>query len=151
VLREFLAHAPDGRAKFWVIWRALQLRQAQVAFLRHADYVPLEVRGERAANAVAFARRRGSALMIVVGTRLSTKFGLAVGAAPIGEVWGDTAVFLPESGAPSDAARPRWLTDALSGAQHGPLGAELRLADILREFPVATLFGEANGPHEPPP
>jgi (1->4)-alpha-D-glucan 1-alpha-D-glucosylmutase len=149
-LSEWLMHASDGRAKFWVTWQSLQLRQAQAALLQHAEYVPLEVRGEHSAHVVAFARRHGSAWVVVVGTRLSAAFGLAIGVAPLGAVWGDTAIVWPDGGTPADADRPRWFTDALSGLRHGPDGATLPLAEVLTQFPVAALFGDANGPHDPP-
>jgi (1->4)-alpha-D-glucan 1-alpha-D-glucosylmutase len=59
VLRDWVAHAPDGRAKLWVTWRALQLRRSHETLLRHAEYLPLELRGSRARHALAFARRDG--------------------------------------------------------------------------------------------
>ena len=146
-LSELLAHAGDGRAKFWVTWQALQLRQAHADLLRHADYLPLEVRGERSANVIAFARRRGRSWVVVVGTRLSAAFGLPVGTAPVGEHWGDTAIVWPDGGMPDPA--DLWLTDAVSGRRHGPLGATLPLAEVLREFPVAALFSADAGTHDP--
>ena len=46
----WLAQAVDGRAKFWVTWRALQLRREQDAMLRRSTYLLLEVRGRHAAG-----------------------------------------------------------------------------------------------------
>ncbi|WP_439520609.1 malto-oligosyltrehalose synthase [Hydrogenophaga sp.] len=146
-LKAVLAQAPDGRAKFWVTWQALQLRQRHADMLREAAYVPLEVRGERRAHVIAFARRHGQAWVVVVGTRLSAAFGLPVGVAPVGDVWGDTEILWPQGAAPDTA--DRWLVDAVSGRRHGPLGATLPLAEVLREFPVAALFSADTGTHDP--
>ena len=60
--------------------------------------------------------------------------GLAVGEAPIGAVWADTRIVWPVDAAPD-------LTDAISGARHVPADGALLLADLLREFPAAALFG----------
>jgi len=134
-LRELLSTIDDGRAKFWVTWCALQLRRERADMLRQADYLALEVRGERRANVVAFARRHGAAWIVVVGTRLSASFGLPVGTAPLGEAWGDTAIVWPQANAPG-------LTDTISGRRHGVLAGTLPLAQLLRGFPVAALFGD---------
>jgi maltooligosyltrehalose synthase len=88
---------------------------------------------------VAFARRAGSRWVVVVGTRLSVTFGL--GEAPVGAAWGDTAIAWPAALAGIDA--PRAFDDAISGRRLTVAG-ELRLADVLREFPVAALLGDAN-------
>ena len=139
-LRELLAQAVDGRAKFWVTWRALQLRRANELMLGRSQYLALEVRGERSAHVVAFARQSGSLWLVVVGTRLSASFGLGVGAAPIAADWGDTAIVWPGGG---EGAQP-WLEDAVSGRRHAPRDGVLPVADVLREFTVAALFGDAS-------
>ena len=36
-LRTLLGQAADGRAKFWAVWRALQLRREHEAMLARAD------------------------------------------------------------------------------------------------------------------
>jgi (1->4)-alpha-D-glucan 1-alpha-D-glucosylmutase len=133
-LRGLVARAVDGQAKFHATWCTLQLRHAHEEMLRRAEYLPLEVRGERAAHGVAFARRRGGEWIVAVATRLVASMGLAVGEAPIGAVWGDTHIVWPADAAPS-------LTDAISGAHHVAADGALPLADLLREFPAAALFG----------
>lgn len=140
VLREWLAQAPDGRAKFWVVWSALQLRRRQQALLQRADYLPLEVEGEKARQVLAFARCDGAQWVIVVTTRFFASLGLAIGEAPVGEVWGDTVVRLPD---PGPAAWPQepWLEDVISGRRHAGTDTGLPLATLLQDFPVAALSG----------
>jgi len=136
--RELLARAADGEAKFRLTWAALQLRRAHAAMLRDADYLPLEVQGDRAAHAVAFARLAGTRWIVVVATRLYASLGLEVGEAPVGAVWGDTTLQLP-----AEALGMR-LSETLLGAEHQVTAPGLPLAQLLRDTPVALLTGDAS-------
>ena len=153
VLADWAAHAVDGRAKFWVSWRALQLRRKHEAMLSVAEYLPLEVRGAQAQQVVAFARRAGDAWLVVIAGRLYASIGRSadrsadgtVGQIPTPADWGDTAVVWPEGSVPAAAAtgtaQAPWLEDAISGQRHGLQAGCLMLAQVLAEFPVAALFG----------
>jgi (1->4)-alpha-D-glucan 1-alpha-D-glucosylmutase len=144
VLRDWVAHATDGRAKFWVTWRALQLRRAHDAMLRNADYVPLEVRGNRALHVLAFARCDGQRWIVVIAGRLFVGLDRPVGVAPAGSDWDDTVVVLPVApGAPLPSGS--WFEDALTGQRHPVVDGALPLARVLTEFPVAALLGAATG------
>ena len=148
VLRDWVAHAPDGRAKLWVTWRALQLRRSHETLLRHAEYLPLELRGSRARHALAFARRDGDRWILVVAARLLAGFERPCGVLPAAADWGDTALVLPAAaGAPWQCGPG--LEDALTGLRHTPTDGTLLLAQVLTEFPVAALSGAGaaqNGP-----
>ena len=60
---------------------------------------------------------------------------------PLGAVWGDTELVWPDDAAPQ-------LDDAISGLRHAPANGALRVADLLREFPAAALFGARAGDDE---
>jgi len=141
VLREWLGQAPDGRAKFWVTWSVLRIRQAMQSLYRHPTYVPLEVQGARANHLIAFAVHDDSRCVIAVAARLYASFGLAVGVAPLGAAWDDTEVVWPRAG---QHAGPLDLTEHITGAPHGP-GPRWSVAALLRDFPVAALSGRMNG------
>jgi (1->4)-alpha-D-glucan 1-alpha-D-glucosylmutase len=143
-LRELMDHVTDGRAKFWVTWQALQLRREHDAMLRQAEYLPLEVRGARAALVVAFARRSGNAWLVVIAGRLYASLGSPPGTPPGPQDWGDTTVGWPEGAAPPPGCR---FEDAIHGRHHVPEAGGLRLAEVLTEFPVAALFGAPARPH----
>ena len=81
---------------------------------------------------MALARRGAGGWSVVVATRLYASLGLAVGQAPIGAVWGDTTLRLPD-----DAEGLHW-TDALTGATHRA-AQQLPLAALLGDFPVTLL------------
>ena len=142
-LRELLDHLHDGRAKFWVTWRALQLRRDAAELLNDAAYVPLEATGQHAEHVVAFARGRGAHWIVAVAPRLYAGLGRPVGDAPLGDAWGDTAIVWPDNlPAPTVSG---WLENRIDGRRHAPRDGKLRLAELLREFPVAALFGAAAG------
>lgn len=143
VLRDWVACASDGRAKFWVTWRTLQLRRAHEVMLRQADYLPLEVQGMRARHVVAFARRDAGRWIVVIAGRLFAGFGRPVGVVPAGDDWGDTVVRLPTA-AGASVPSPPVFEDALTGEHHALAEGALRLARVLTEFPVAALFGVAS-------
>ncbi len=146
-LRDLLAHAVDGRAKFWVVWRALQLRREAETMLQRAQYLPLPVRGEHAAHVVAFARRDGASWLVVISTRLGATLQRAPGEAALGERWADTAVVWPDGTVGALASQVPWLDDHLALRRHALHDGALPLAAVLREWPVAALFGAAPQDH----
>ena len=138
--RGWLAQAVDGRAKFWVTWRALQLRREQDAMLRRSTYLLLEVRGRHAAHVVAFARHDGADWVIVIAGRLWASMACPVGELPLGAHWGDTSVVLPDAVATA-AGGAAWLEDAIGGQRHALVDGALPLAAVLTVWPVAALAG----------
>jgi len=127
----------DGRAKLWVTWRALQLRRAHPSLFDRGEYLPLTVLGDKAANAVAFARRHRGEIVVVVTGRLFASLGAARGDAPVGSVWGDAALDL------GDVATDAPLRDVLSGRDHAGNGASIPLAELFADLPLAILHGAA--------
>ena len=140
-LRDWLQQAPDGRAKFWAIWRALQVKREHADLFENADYVPLEARGERAQHVVAFARQRGAERVIVIGARLFAGLGLDVGELPVGGVWGDTTITLPSlfNGDASASPAADTFVDAISGAVLKSAVGDLSVAQVLKQFSTAVL------------
>ena len=88
----------DGRVKLWALRTALRVRaEVPQAFAAEAGYEPLGVTGEWADHVVAFARTvNEAAQVVVVVPRLP---GAVMGDElrdPVGDVWGDTTVALPQ-------------------------------------------------------
>ena len=99
----------DGRLKQFVTASFLRLRQQHSALFHYGDWVPLKVAGERADNFIAYARIKDEEALIVVVPRLVfdvAAHGLVESSA---QLWGETAVSLPE-----DLAGRRYC-DALTG------------------------------------
>jgi (1->4)-alpha-D-glucan 1-alpha-D-glucosylmutase len=111
----------SGAAKLLVTSRALRLRRDRPELFE--EYAPLAASGPAADHLVAFDR--GGA--ITLATRLPV--GLAARGA-----WGDTVVDV--GSAP--------VVDVITGRHHQ--GGSLRLADVLRDYPVALLAEEGGKP-----
>ena len=109
---EALGWQEEGATKLWLLHRALAVRNRRwaSAFAPGSSYTPLPAAGEQAGRVVAYLRGED---VVVVVPRLR------------GE-WGDTSITLPSG---------EW-TGALTGQR---FAREVRLADLLREFPVALL------------
>ncbi len=135
-LRQWLADAVDGRAKFWVTWRALQLRRDAQAMSSRAEYLPLAVRGSAAQHVIAFARHDGVQWLVVVATRLAATLQPGAGVAPLGDVWRDTAIVWPEG----EGGAAVWLEDRIAMRRHAVRDGVLLLGELLREWPVAALY-----------
>jgi (1->4)-alpha-D-glucan 1-alpha-D-glucosylmutase len=131
------ADLADGRAKLYVIWRALQLRAHAPALFAAGRYEPLRIAGARAPHACAFARILANDAVVAIVPRLVHRLAGEAGALPLGErAWGDTELTLPgDDGAP-------W-RDVFTGAEVVPAAAAAastaRLADIFALAPVALL------------
>jgi (1->4)-alpha-D-glucan 1-alpha-D-glucosylmutase len=132
--RALLDSAWDGRAKMWVVLRALDLRRRTPELFERGDYVPAKVAGAREQHALAYARRHGESGLLVVAARMFASLSGDVGSAPLGaETWLDTSV--DTTALPAGAM----LTDVLTGARVRANGGRLDLARVFRYFPGAIL------------
>jgi (1->4)-alpha-D-glucan 1-alpha-D-glucosylmutase len=138
-----LAHWRDAQVKLATVRRLLALRSRAPELLREGSYLPLEVRGALAQHAIAFARRRGDACAVIVGTRLAAT--LIDGDLPLvaAQHWGDTAIALPK-----DLTVPQWQDWLSDGVRIADGENALHLRDVLSTMPVAVLSNLA--PHAPP-
>ncbi len=124
----------DGRAKMWLTWRALTFRREQPDLFRLGNYLPLQVKGERAEHVIAYTRSHRGRVAIVVAGRLWMKLGVAAGTLALGrEVWGDTVI---ESG-----AHTRELTNVLTGETVSVENGRIELGAAFSSFPAALLVG----------
>lgn len=114
----------SGTAKQRLIAAGLALRNAKPDLFASGDYHPLEITGEKRDHAAAYYRTKGDDTVLVVVPRLPLTFAASE--------WGDTAITLP-----ADLAG-RSLTNKLTSAET-KIGETLRLADLLRDCPVALL------------
>jgi hypothetical protein len=93
-VRALFAAPYDGRAKLWVILRALEVRRTHPALFAYGDYRPIAVAGAHADHVIAFARTNGDGGVVVVAGRLFASLGLASEALPLGDIWSDTELDL---------------------------------------------------------
>jgi (1->4)-alpha-D-glucan 1-alpha-D-glucosylmutase len=116
----------DGRIKQRLIDFGLASRLHQPELFAEGDYVPLAVRGHRAAHVVAFARRHSSSALVAVSGRLIA--GPLIGGAaltPDAAWWGDTRIVAPDDLVDSE------MRDALHGGAPRGFGKETPVAELL--------------------
>ena len=132
-----LESAEDGRIKMHVTRQLLRTRRDDPALFLEGSYLPMETAGSASAHVVAYARAMAGRAAIAVASRLPRT--LAGGTAPpIGDLWADTRVFLPES----LLGVSRWTCVVSGNSVDVPPGAAatgLSVADVLRHLPVALL------------
>lgn len=131
-----LDHWRDGRVKLAVVQRGLALRAHLPALLGAGAYLPLEIEGEHAAHAIAFARRHGNAWAVIIATRLAMPLLDLHSDVPCveAETWGDTAVVVPNDLA--SRALFDWFSPAAPKVDEN---GRLYLRDALAALPVALL------------
>jgi len=135
LIQDLLSTREDGRIKLFLIYRALKARNASRDIFREGDYLPLKAGGKFGHHVIAFARKYGQQWAVVIAPRFLSRL-VQEGTFPLGsQVWQDTAVVMP------DGAPAQWrnviTNEVLS------LGNALPVGEVLLNFPVAMLMGEA--------
>jgi maltooligosyltrehalose synthase len=90
---ELMRTWPDGRIKLFLTQRVLRFRHEHADLFQRGEYLPIQVSGTFAECCVSFVRSLGDKWIIVISPRLSSR----VGCPPIGQLWKDTVVELPET------------------------------------------------------
>jgi (1->4)-alpha-D-glucan 1-alpha-D-glucosylmutase len=130
--RRLRAEIGDGRAKMFLVWRALRCRTERPEIFADGDYLALDPSGARAEHVCAFARRlNGASLVVAVGRWFVQLANGDLDAAAEIYDWGDTSIPLPAPGVYRSV-----LTGRVIAAE-----AETRVlaAELFADFPVALL------------
>ncbi len=140
---DLLSSPGDGRLKLFLTHRGLLARKENIAVFSEGSYIPIESRGEFGRHVVAFARSHGSGTALAVAPRLLTGV-VKTDELPLGDkAWGDTQIVLPDT-LSSGSGASRW-HHAITGEVIATEGT-LRLAEVLRHFPVALLLSQGRKP-----
>ncbi|MBW4465641.1 MAG: malto-oligosyltrehalose synthase [Pegethrix bostrychoides GSE-TBD4-15B] len=126
LLPELLAHPADGRIKLFLTMQGLKARADYAALFLEGGYQPLQTSGKFANHLIALARTHQTKTVVTVVPRFCTGL-VEAGAYPLGEVWQDTAIQLPEA-----TGWKNLLTGQLTAGTN-------QASDILSQFPVALL------------
>jgi (1->4)-alpha-D-glucan 1-alpha-D-glucosylmutase len=122
IATQIMMRADEGLPKMWTIYQALQLRRERPeCFGTDADYVPLEVDGDKHDHVIAYSR--GEEVVTVV-PRLTLQ---------LAGMWRDTIIVLPKG---------KW-RNRFNGAEMS--GGVVTMKSLLRDFPVALLVREGSG------
>lgn len=130
LLAGLLSDLPSGRIKLFLIWRALAVRNGLRGLFEKGGYTVLEAEGTHKESVIAFARSFEGRHVIVVAPRFISGF-TPEGAAPLGDLWKDTRLVLPDG-------LPETWTETLSGREV-KAGPGLRASELFRDFPCALL------------
>jgi (1->4)-alpha-D-glucan 1-alpha-D-glucosylmutase len=120
---------PDGRIKLFLTQRVLRFRREHADLFQRGEYLPLRASGLFAECCVGFARCLANQWMVVIAPRLSSRVGFP----PIGELWKDTIIELPET--PSLKGLHDLFTCRPTPLKH----RQVKLADTLSVLPFAVL------------
>ena len=126
---ELLTHSDDGRIKLYVLQTALEFRRKHPQVFISAPYLPVEVTGAKANHVCAFIRSYEEVTALVVVPRLMALLTGDQAQPPLGEVWGDTALRLPDEYA-GKSCHNLFTDETLVLEKHVPL------ATLLERFPV---------------
>ena len=126
----------DGRIKLYLTWRALALRRDDPCLFRAGGYLPLLAEGTWADCVCAYARRFDDHAVIVVAPRFWSRLEQGDEAGAVDATrWADTVLPLPEEWAEARFVNAFTRVPVMAEQHDGR--ASLRLAELLRHFPVA--------------
>ncbi len=135
-LTQLLASMEDGRIKFYLTWKCLQLRKQLRGLFRDGDYLPLLAEGAQHEHLCMFIRRYREDAVMVVAPRFFCTLTNQEWTGPVcAQAWADTTVELPEKLA-GTAWRSELVQETLSLA---PSTRRFSLALLLAHFPCALL------------
>jgi malto-oligosyltrehalose synthase len=123
-------HWRDGRIKQTVIARTLALRREKPALFADGSYEPIAVRGEHADRVIAFARRLGGEIAIVVVPRVASRLLEPGGIAFASRAWRDTGVALDVDEA---------FVDLFSGTRFRG-NAQIAVGELFEQRPFSLLI-----------
>jgi (1->4)-alpha-D-glucan 1-alpha-D-glucosylmutase len=131
---EMLRSWKDGRVKMWVTTRALRLRNELPELFHSTSYAPLEAT-EKERHVVAYARMMGRRGVVTVVPRFSQTMLNGEERWPLGNLWGDAEIRLPQEMA------GREFRNALTG-ERVRAGEAVGVREVLGRFPVGLLVME---------
>jgi (1->4)-alpha-D-glucan 1-alpha-D-glucosylmutase len=139
-VQDLFTHWTDGRVKLLVTTCGMRFRRQHAALMLHGAYTPLELDGEHADHAVAFARHDDSGTLLVVVPRLVAPLVNDERPLPVGpDVWGGTRIVLPP------ALRAAGYRHVITGECCETTGdqSSVPLSDAFATCPVAWLWSPA--------
>jgi (1->4)-alpha-D-glucan 1-alpha-D-glucosylmutase len=139
-VQDLLTHWPDGRIKLFITTCGMRFRRRHRALMLHGAYTPLEMVGEGADHAVAFARHDDSGTLLAIAPRFVVPLVTEERPLPIGpEAWTASRIVLPAA-----ARAPRY-RHVITGewCETAPDRSSVSMAAALRTCPVAWLWAPA--------
>jgi (1->4)-alpha-D-glucan 1-alpha-D-glucosylmutase len=132
LIAELLASKEDGRAKLFLIHRALKARQLKPELFSEGAYLPIKVMGKHRRRVISFGRQLGEDFALAVVPRFLTGL-VKEDESPLGgRVWEDTCLVLPRS---CHGPWKNWIT-----GQALALENSLMVGEVFEHFPASLLI-----------
>jgi (1->4)-alpha-D-glucan 1-alpha-D-glucosylmutase len=139
--RELAGDPSDGRLKMLVTRACLHLRRDEPECFGEASVLtPLSAEGQHAPHVIAWSRRAGTREVVVIVPRWTCKRTEGRRILPVGELWAETVVPIPEGAWTEVVTRRRLQTRDLEGRP------ELALAEAWQVLPLAILVRDVTPP-----
>lgn len=137
----FVFPLESGKLKLFLSSAVLNFRKKHHMLFKKGNYVPLEVKGAKSENIVAFARNYENETVITVVPRIIYHMVSEEKPFPTGEdVWKDTKIILPDvSGKDSGKS----LKDIFTGKVVSGFNSEIKAGSILNMLPVSVLYSKS--------
>jgi (1->4)-alpha-D-glucan 1-alpha-D-glucosylmutase len=133
---DLLQRWPDGQIKLYLTSRALGYRLQYPGLFAAGEFIPVIAQGPRKENVISALRRNLDDQALAVVPRWLAQAYSPGEPLPSADFWGGTELLLPEFA-------PGLWTNVLTGTQTNTAeiggSSKLRVADVLRDFPVALL------------
>jgi (1->4)-alpha-D-glucan 1-alpha-D-glucosylmutase len=139
---QLLTQWRDGRVKLWLTRQCLALRQRHAAWLATAGYLPILAEGAHAGSICAFARTAEGRLLVTVVPRLWLSLVRDAEGWPLADgVWQDTCLPMPPGPRRWRNVLTQEVLDVAAVREQDAAREPcvLRVAEVLRTFPVAVL------------
>jgi len=130
----------DGRIKIYLIWKALTHRRDHSELFPRGDFVEIGAHGRRKENIAAFLRHHRKDWALVVIPRWLARSTGASNFPDGDDFWGDTSIRL---GGETPRSWRNVFTDETASSQTVRGHRSLLIRDLLRQFPVALLWGRS--------
>lgn len=137
IFNDILMPMESGALKLFFTTVTLNFRNKKANLFKHGKYIPLETKGKKAENIVAFARVYNNQATITVAPRLISNLVSQENPLQLEkEFLGNTKIILPEE--LNDFA---W-TDIYTNENKSPSNNEFLVADLLNILPATILYGK---------
>lgn len=140
ILPELLRCWHDGHIKQFLIWKTLNCRRELPELFSLGEYHPVAVEGDEAERVIAFLRRKGPHVALIVVPRLPAGLleDVKVPLIPA-DRWGNTRLRLPGVARGLDMSGAHGWQSLFSPAR--TVKSEWLLRDLLADFPVNVFLG----------
>jgi (1->4)-alpha-D-glucan 1-alpha-D-glucosylmutase len=136
--RELVQNWQDGRIKLYLIWRVLNLRRKHPRVFLDGQFLPMKATGGKAANLIAYARRRGNTWIMTIVPRWLARSKASPALTRLQRFWLGSHIALPENAPQSWVNVLTGETVKTSGLRRAPT---LSLPEVFKNLPVAVLSG----------